>query len=108
MSTVDAACRVDGDDVLLAVRVRPGARDEGRGAVRAVPASHGGPDRVVLSWSVRAPATGGRANAALCRSVADVVGVAPSAVTVVSGATARVKVVRILGRTVAQVAAALR
>jgi uncharacterized protein YggU (UPF0235/DUF167 family) len=108
MNTVDSACRADGDDVLLAVRVTPGARDEGRGPVRALPPPHGGPDRVVVSWSVRAPATGGRANAALCRSVARVVGVAPSAVTIVSGAASRTKIVRIRGRTPAQVAATLR
>jgi uncharacterized protein YggU (UPF0235/DUF167 family) len=108
MNTATAACRADGDDVLLAVRVRPGARRDGPGAVRTVPAPHGGPDRVVVSWSVRAPASGGRANAALCRSVASAVGVAPSAVSVVSGTSARTKVVRIRDRTPAEVSFALR
>jgi uncharacterized protein YggU (UPF0235/DUF167 family) len=101
------ACRASGADVLLDVRVRPGARRAGPGPLRSLPAVDGGPDRTVLTWRVRPAATDGRANAALIRAVADVVGVAPRAVELVRGTTARAKTLRIHGRTPAQVAAAL-
>ncbi|HWT23629.1 MAG TPA: DUF167 domain-containing protein [Solirubrobacteraceae bacterium] len=46
---------------------------------------------------VTAPPVDGKANAALCALVADLAGVAPSRVSVVRGATARDKVVRVEG-----------
>ena len=46
---------------------------------------------------VTAPPVDGRANDALCRLIADRAGVAPSRVSVVRGATARDKVVRVAG-----------
>jgi hypothetical protein len=46
---------------------------------------------------VTAPPVDGRANEALCRLIADRAGVAPSRVSVVRGAKARDKVVRVEG-----------
>lgn len=49
--------------------------------------------------SLKAPPVEGRANEALCRHLAACLGLAPSAVVLVSGATARLKRVRVTGRT---------
>ena len=106
-TAIGDACRAAGDDVLLAVHAQPGASTEGPVEARSVPSLHGGPDRAVIQWRVRAPAADGRANAALCRSVARAVGVARAAVTIERGATSRVKTLRIRGRTPAQVVAAI-
>ena len=106
-SAVDAACRAAGEDVLLAVHAQPGASREGPVEVRSMPSRHGGPARAVIVWRVRVPAADGRANAALCHSVARAVGVAPSAVVLEHGATGRAKTLRIAGRSPAQVVAAI-
>jgi uncharacterized protein YggU (UPF0235/DUF167 family) len=98
------ACRVDGPDVLLTVRAQPGARQPGPVGTRVVPSSHGGPARAAVVWRIAAPAVAGRANAALCRAVATAVGVAPAAVAVDRGGSARTKVLRIRGTTPARVA----
>ena len=58
-------------------------------------------------WRVAAPAVDGRANAALCRAVAGVVGVAVGYVTVERGESSRAKVLRIRDRTPEVVAAAV-
>lgn len=50
-----------------------------------------------LAVRVSVAPEGGKANAAACRVIADALGVAKSAVTVVRGATARHKVVEIEG-----------
>jgi uncharacterized protein YggU (UPF0235/DUF167 family) len=55
-----------------------------------------GPDGV-YAVRVTAPPVDGRANEALCRLIADRAGVAPSRVSVVRGAKARDKVVRVEG-----------
>lgn len=107
MSSSRAACRRDGRDVLLSVWVRPGADREGPGPPREAPNRHGGPSQTAVTWHVRAPAIDGRANAALCRSVAGTLRVAPSTVAVVRGAAGRSKVLRIQGCDVDVVAAAL-
>ena len=52
-------------------------------------------DGSTLQLWVREPPAGGRANAAVIRAVARWAGVAPSHVTIVSGATARRKLVQI-------------
>ena len=52
-------------------------------------------DGPALQLRVREPPAGGRANAAVTRAVARWVGVAPSQVAIVSGATARHKLVEI-------------
>ncbi|QEC47521.1 DUF167 domain-containing protein [Baekduia soli] len=57
----------------------------------------------VLQVRVAAPPVDGQANAALCRLLAKVVGVAPSRVTVVRGQGAREKVVRVDGLRAADV-----
>jgi uncharacterized protein YggU (UPF0235/DUF167 family) len=56
---------------------------------------------------VTAPPVDGRANDALCRLIADRAGVAPSRVSVVRGAKARDKVVRVEGLDSAAVRARL-
>jgi hypothetical protein len=56
---------------------------------------------------VSAPPVDGKANAALCRLIADAAGVAPSRVRVVRGHTAREKVVRVEGAEGAALRAAL-
>ena len=52
-------------------------------------------DGSTLHLQVREPPAGGRANAAVIRAVARWAGVAPSQVAIVSGATARHKLVEI-------------
>lgn len=69
----------------------PGARL----AVRATPAARANlasREGATLRVSVTAPADGGRANAAVTALLAHVLGVAPSRLTLISGATARDKV----------------
>jgi uncharacterized protein len=78
--------------VLVEVRLTPRA---GRDAVEGVIRRADG--RVVLKARVRAAPSEGEANAALCRLLADAVGVAPRQATLVAGATAREKRVRIAG-----------
>ncbi|MFP5441965.1 MAG: DUF167 family protein [Gammaproteobacteria bacterium] len=77
--------RWDGKDLLLAVYIQPRAsRDE-------ITGQHG----EALRIRVAAPPVDGEANAALCRFLADVFGVAKSAVSVESGQSGRRKTVRI-------------
>jgi uncharacterized protein (TIGR00251 family) len=72
-------------DVTIAVRVQPRARRDEIVALRDD----------VLVVRVTAPALEGRANRALCRLLADRLGVALSRVNVVRGEHAREKLVRI-------------
>jgi uncharacterized protein len=51
----------------------------------------------VLKARVRAAPAGGAANEALCKLIAKWLGVPPSSVAVASGATARVKRLRLVG-----------
>jgi uncharacterized protein len=81
-----------GGGLLVDVRLTPRG---GRDAIDGVERRADG--RIVLKARVRAPAFEGEANAALCRLVAGVAGAAPRQVTLVAGATARVKCVRIMG-----------
>ncbi len=71
----------------LDVRVQPRARRDEVAGERA--------GRVVIR--VTAPPADGRANAAVCKLVAEAVGVPPSAVTVVRGHTARDKTLDVAG-----------
>lgn len=71
------------------MRVQPGARSE---AVT-------GWDGAVLHLRVAAPARQGRANAAVVRLVAHLLGVAPSAVALHHGAAGRLKVLEVAGVT---------
>jgi uncharacterized protein len=78
--------------VIVDVRLTPrGGRDAIEGMTRR---SDG---RSVLKARVRAAPFEGEANAALCWLLADAVGIAPRQVTLVAGATAREKRVRISG-----------
>jgi uncharacterized protein len=89
--------------VLVDVRLTPrGGRDAVEGVARRADG------RAVLKARVRAPPSDGEANAALCRLLADAVGVAPRQATLVAGATAREKHVRISGDAASPMAALSR
>ena len=78
--------------LLINVRLTPcGGRDAIEGIERRADGS------VVLKARVRAAPFEGEANAALCRLLADLLDAAPQQVTVVAGATARVKRIQIAG-----------
>ena len=78
--------------IALAVRLTPKG---GRDAIDGVETLADG--RVVLKARVRVAPTEGQANDALCRLLAEALGVPRSAVTVAAGATARVKRIAISG-----------
>ena len=75
--------------VLLPVKAQAGARRD------SIVGEHGGRLKVAVSQV----AEKGKANAAICKLVAESLGLARSAVTVSSGATASLKVLRIEGAT---------
>jgi uncharacterized protein (TIGR00251 family) len=79
--------RTEGDDLLLAVRVKPRAARARVAGERA--------DRLLVE--VTAPALEGRANQAACRLLAKHLSVAAGRVRVVSGEHHRDKLVRIEG-----------
>lgn len=78
--------------VLLTVRLTPRG---GRDAIDGIEVLADG--RCVLKARVRAPASEGEANAALIRLVARSLGVAPRAVALVAGNTARIKRLTVAG-----------
>jgi uncharacterized protein (TIGR00251 family) len=90
---------VSTDGVTVDVRLTPRG---GRDAIEGVETRPDG--RIVLKARVRAAPSEGEANAALCRLLADELDTALRQVTLVAGATARVKRVRIAGETKAIVA----
>jgi uncharacterized protein (TIGR00251 family) len=77
------------------VRVQPRAARDGVGGVR----------EGALVVRLTAPPVDGKANAALARFLGRLLGVAPTAIEVVRGATGRDKVVRVAGLTPAHVRA---
>ncbi len=80
------------DGVVIDVRLTPrGGRDAIEGTERRADG------RSVIKARVRAVPSEGAANTALCRLVAEALGVAPRNVTVAGGATSRVKRVRVIG-----------
>ncbi len=80
------------DGVVIDVRLTPrGCRDAIEGTERRADG------RSVIKARVRAVPSEGAANTALCRLVAEALGVAPRNVTVAGGATSRVKRVRVIG-----------
>lgn len=84
--------RADGKGLMVAVRLTPKG---GRDAVEGISVLSDG--RPVLAARVRAAPDKGAANAALLAVIAEAAGVPRSAVTLVSGATARQKQVHIEG-----------
>ncbi len=87
----------DGQDVLIRVKAVPGAsRDEIAGPVG---------DR--LKVRVSAPAQAGRANKAICRVIADALGVKPNQVSVERGHAGPEKILRVAGCDTATVTNAL-
>ena len=88
------------DGVTLAVRLTPkGGRDAIDGIERLADG------RAVLKVRVRAAASEGEANAALIKLVAKALGVAPRDITLVAGATARLKRLKVNGAGAALAAA---
>ncbi|WP_035359083.1 DUF167 domain-containing protein [Edaphobacter aggregans] len=85
------------DGCTVSVRVQPGARKD------AVVGLHGGAVKIALS----APPVDGKANEALIAFVAEKVGLPRARVSLVSGAANRSKVLRVTGKSAAEVRAAL-
>lgn len=80
------------DGLLLTVRATPkGGRDAIDGIARLANGNS------VLKARVRAAPADGNANAALIGVIAKAAGIAPSTVSIVRGATGRIKVFRLLG-----------
>ena len=101
MSGPDRPWRIEADGLMLAVRLTPKG---GRDAVETVERLADG--RSVLKVRVRAAASEGEANAALIKLIAKTLGVAARDVSLVAGASARLKRVKV-GGTGATLAAAL-
>jgi uncharacterized protein (TIGR00251 family) len=85
------------EGAIFAVRAQPGARREEIVGMRDG----------ALVVRVRAPAVEGRANEALCRLIAERLGVRRSRVTVIRGERSREKLVRVEGATQGGAASAL-
>ena len=87
--------------VTLAVRAQPGAKKT------AITGIYGEGSAAQLKIAVKAPPVEGRANAALIDFLAATFAVPRAAVALVAGATARSKVFRVQGISVAQAKAAI-
>ena len=85
--------QIVGDGLLLTVRLTPKG---GRDAIDGIEQMADG--RPVLKARVRAAASDGEANAALIRLVAKSLAIAPRHVSLVAGATARLKRLKIAGQ----------
>ena len=85
------------DGCTVSVRVQPGAKKD------AVVGLHGGAVKIALN----APPVDGKANEALIAFVAEKVGLPRARVSLVSGLTNRSKVVRVTGKSAAEVSVAL-
>ena len=90
-SPADPAWRAVEGGVRLRLKVQPKAR---RACIAGWTPD---PDGAALKLSVGAPAEDGKANAAVIALLAEALGVAKSAISVVSGATDRRKLVEIRG-----------
>lgn len=86
-----------GDGCTLAVRVRPGARKNDVAGI------HAGAVKISLT----APPVDGRANEALIEFVAELVGLPRARIAILTGASSRMKLLRITGKSAAEVQAAL-
>jgi len=85
------------DGCTLSVRVHPGAKKD------AVTGTHAG----ALKIALHSPPVDGRANEALIAFVADQLRLPRSRVSLLSGASSRSKVLRVTGKSAAEVQAAL-
>jgi uncharacterized protein (TIGR00251 family) len=85
------------DGCTLSVRVHPGARKNGATGI------HADAVKIVLT----APPVDGKANEALIAFLADALGLPRARIVLVSGLTSRAKILRITGKSAAEVAAAL-
>jgi uncharacterized protein len=85
------------DGCTVSVRVHPGAR---RNAVSGV---HDGAVKISLTT----PPVDGQANEALIEFVAELLGIPRARISLVSGMTGRTKVLRVTGKSAAEVSAAL-
>ena len=85
------------DGCTLAVRVHPGARRNG------ITGMHGDAVKIALTT----PPVDGRANEALIAFLADALRLPKASITLVTGTTSRSKLLRITGRSVAEVQAML-
>lgn len=94
---MDDYARDVADGCTVSVRVHPGAR---RNAVSGV---HNGAVKISLT----SPPVDGRANESLIAFVAELLGVPRSRVSLVAGMTGRAKVLRVTGKSAAEVRAAL-
>lgn len=83
--------RVVSEGVAVAVKVQPKSRRPG---VQGIAPS---PDGARLRIGVTEPAENGRANRAACATLAEVLGLAASAVRVTTGATSRNKTLHVAG-----------
>jgi uncharacterized protein (TIGR00251 family) len=98
MSLMDSSFAKDvTDGCTLAVRVHPGAR---KNSVTGVHAD-------TLKIALTAPPVDGKANEALIAFLADTLRLPRARVALVSGLTSRAKMLRITGKSAAEVAAAL-
>jgi uncharacterized protein len=88
----DPPWQVAADGLALTVRLTPKG---GRDAIDGIEQMADG--RSVLKVRVRAAPSDGEANAALVRLMAKALGVAPRQVTLVAGATARIKRLEVAG-----------
>jgi uncharacterized protein (TIGR00251 family) len=86
-----------GDGCTLSVRVRPGARKNDIAGI------HAGAVKISLTT----PPVDGRANEALIEFIADFLRVPRARVAIVSGASSRMKLLRITGKSAAEVQAVL-
>jgi uncharacterized protein (TIGR00251 family) len=85
------------DGCTLSVRVHPGARKNGVTSVHAD----------ALKIALTAPPVDGKANEALIGFLADALRLPRARIALVSGLTSRAKMVRVTGKSAAEVAAAL-
>jgi uncharacterized protein (TIGR00251 family) len=92
--------QVVADGIVLTVRLTPRG---GRDAIEAVEQLADG--RAVLKVRVRAAASEGEANAALVQLLAKSLGIAQRQVSLVAGATARIKRIKVVGAGAALAAA---
>ena len=97
MNLADEFVRDVVDGCTVSVRVQPGAKRD------AVLGLHGGAVKI----AVNAPPVDGKANDALIAFVAERVGLPRARVSLVSGTTNRSKILRVTGKSAAEVRAAL-